>query len=202
MHMTQGDEAQSRLLRTALQLFASVGYDGTTTEMLVDSAGVDHEAVARAGGKPGLYRSVMQSTSDALREATREALTTVTRDRAGLHQLLDCHLTFYFEHPQTQFLWTQRSLSDASDLTDIEERYGLPTEGLIKDAFKDSGLLTQADDYQMTIWVFAWCIRGFILGGVRRRDGEVVGLEDEQARTAFRTCMHRLLDALLPSGGD
>jgi AcrR family transcriptional regulator len=197
-HDSEADEAEARLLRTALQLFASVGYDGTTTEMLADSAGVDSGAIVKAGGKAGLYRSVMEFTTNSLKDATREALSRVTRDRIGLHELLDCHLDFYFEHPETQFLWAQRSLSDAADLTDIEERYGIPTDELIKNAFKDSGLLEEADEHQMTTWVFSWCIRGFILEGVRRRDGVVVGQEDEQACIAFRSCMHRLLDALLP----
>ncbi|WP_395108149.1 TetR/AcrR family transcriptional regulator [Actinomadura sp. SCN-SB] len=50
MRSGSSDDAQARLLETALQLFASLGYDSTTTDMLADAAGVSHETVQKGRG--------------------------------------------------------------------------------------------------------------------------------------------------------
>jgi AcrR family transcriptional regulator len=194
---SSADEAEARLMKTALQLFASLGYDGTTTDMLADAAGVTHEAVMRAGGRAGLYHAVMEHTNNELAEVTREALSRVSRDRAGLHRLFDYHMDFYFEHPESIFLWAHRALSDAADLTDVEERYGAPVYRLIADAFEGTGLLNATDEYRLATHISDWCLRGFIIGGVRRTDGTLVGPDDPHAREAFRAYMHRLADAIL-----
>ncbi|MFC5754914.1 TetR/AcrR family transcriptional regulator [Actinomadura rugatobispora] len=192
------DEAGARLLKTALQLFASLGYDGTTTDMLAEAAGVTRETVMRAGGRAGLYHAAMQHANDELAEITREALTRVSRDRAGLHALLDAHMDFYFEHPESLFLWSHRALSDAADLTDIEERYSRPIYRLVADAFGGSRLLDLTDEYRMSTNILDWCLRGFVVGGIQKFDGTVSGPSDPHARESFRASMHRLMEAVLP----
>ncbi|WP_395108150.1 hypothetical protein [Actinomadura sp. SCN-SB] len=92
----------------------------------------------------------MEYADNIVTEATREALARVTRDREGLHQLLDYYLDFYFERPEPLRLWLHRSLSDAADFTDIEERYSSPLNEIIEEAFKDTDLLDQTDEYRMT----------------------------------------------------
>ncbi|WP_344593174.1 TetR/AcrR family transcriptional regulator [Actinomadura vinacea] len=193
-------EAEARLRKTALQLFASLGYDSTTTDMLVEAAGVDHGTVLKAGGKSGLYRATMEYTNDLLTRATREALARVKPDVDGLHQLVDYQLDFYFEHPEVLFLWAHRSLSDAADLTDIEERYSAPLHDLLEEAFDGTQLLDRTE-YRLTANVFNWCLRGFMIGGVHLLDGSVLGPDDPGLRDAFRAYMHRLLDAMRPAGG-
>ncbi|XVQ09474.1 TetR/AcrR family transcriptional regulator [Spirillospora sp. CA-255316] len=192
------DEAEARLLKTALQLFASLGYDGTTTGMLADAAGVTQETVLKAGGRPGLYHAAMEYANNELAEVTREALSRVSRDREGLHRLLDYHLDFYFEHPESLFLWSHRALSDAADLTDIEERYSRPVYRLIAEAFGGASLMNLDDEFRMSTNILDWCLRGFVVGGIQRFDGSTAGPEDPRARESFRAYMHRLVEALLP----
>ena len=190
-----GEETRTRILHSALRLFAGLGYDATTTEMIADAAGVAPETVMEAGGKRGLYYASLDLTRDALREITHRTLEEVPRDREGLHRLFDRHLDFFFEHPESLFLWTHRALSDAADLTDIEERYATPIWEAVADAFGGSDLVND-DEYRLRMHVIDWTLRGFVVGGLRRADGTVAGLDDPRARELFRAYLHRLLDVL------
>jgi AcrR family transcriptional regulator len=57
-HVTDGHDARSRLVLSALRLFAEKGYEGATTREICESAGANISAIRYYfGDKAGLYRA-------------------------------------------------------------------------------------------------------------------------------------------------
>src|SRR6516225_11965445 len=56
----RGEETRRRILSTALEMFAEQSYEGTSTRLLADRAGVNLPAIPYYfGSKEGLYRAVV-----------------------------------------------------------------------------------------------------------------------------------------------
>jgi AcrR family transcriptional regulator len=57
----RGEDTRRRILEVALEIFASQGYEGTSTRLLADRAGVNLPAIQYYfGSKEGLYRAVIE----------------------------------------------------------------------------------------------------------------------------------------------
>ena len=57
----RGEDTRRRILETALDIFAAEGYDGTSTRLLAERAGVNLPAIQYYfGSKEGLYRAVVE----------------------------------------------------------------------------------------------------------------------------------------------
>jgi AcrR family transcriptional regulator len=57
----RGEDARRRILEAALEMFATVGYEGTSTRHLAERAGVNLPAIQYYfGSKEGLYRAVIE----------------------------------------------------------------------------------------------------------------------------------------------
>jgi len=62
----RGEDTRRRILETALEIFASEGYDGASTRQLAERAGVNLPAIQYYfGSKEGLYRAVIDSIIEA-----------------------------------------------------------------------------------------------------------------------------------------
>src|SRR3954453_16191658 len=87
--------AEQAVLSVALRLFAELGYDGTTMQMIADAAGLEAAAVrAVFGGKTELYL-LLTRQSVAEQVAGLEALEPrLTPDADGMNLLVD----HYFEY--------------------------------------------------------------------------------------------------------
>ncbi|MEO5877675.1 MAG: TetR family transcriptional regulator [Streptosporangiaceae bacterium] len=195
------DTALERILVVATRLFASLGYDGTSTRLIADAVGLNVATVAyHAGGKRDLYLLVMERAHQAEHGALSAALTEFTPDPAGLHRLLDRYLDFCVARPEVPALWVHRWLSDASDLTQLEGMYAKPlvdTVGrAIELAMKEMDHDPQTD-LEFTLWSFVWCIHGFGLGGTLDEQGRRLGGQDAPSLTRFRAHLHQLADRLL-----
>src|SRR5579871_3937853 len=58
----RGEDTSRRILETAIQVFATEGYEGTSTRLLAERAGVNLPAIQYYfGSKEGLYRAVIES---------------------------------------------------------------------------------------------------------------------------------------------
>jgi AcrR family transcriptional regulator len=63
----RGEETRRRILDIALQLFATSGFDGASTRMIAERAGVNLPAIQYYfGSKEGLYRAVVERISHEL----------------------------------------------------------------------------------------------------------------------------------------
>lgn len=57
----RGEDTRRRILQTALEVFAAEGYDGASTRLLAERAGVNLPAIQYYfGSKEGLYRAVIE----------------------------------------------------------------------------------------------------------------------------------------------
>lgn len=93
---TRGEDTRRRILDTALELFAAEGYEGTSTRLLAERAGVNLPAIQYYfGSKEGLYRAAVARISEEIgaqmgppRERAVAALADAALGRRQLSDLL------------------------------------------------------------------------------------------------------------------
>ncbi|GAA0264001.1 hypothetical protein GCM10009527_070070 [Actinomadura nitritigenes] len=199
-----GGTEEDRLIETATRIFAELGYDGTSLQLIADAAGVDLDAVHRvAATKADLYRAVMRDADEAEERALREALAGFTADRRGILLLADAYLDFYVSHPQVLALWQHRWMGDAADLPDLEEIYTQPLSRDIADTVR--GLVPPDVDPDYLIWSVVWCVYGFLTGGVVRTGQDERPLRHTPSSAprphddveGFRAFLHTMLDHMV-----
>jgi len=92
----RGEDTRRRILDTAIELFATEGYEGTSTRLLAERAGVNLPAIQYYfGSKEGLYRAAVARISEEIdasmgpaRERTVTALENPDLSRSELCGLL------------------------------------------------------------------------------------------------------------------
>jgi AcrR family transcriptional regulator len=202
--------SRERVIEAATALFASHGYDGTTTREIGRLAGLNIATVAyHVGGKRELYQTIMKRAYEAERAALETAVTAfraAARDHdttvAAAQLLVSRYLDFCLAHPHVPALWMRRWLSDASDIAELEERYAQPLVGMVLAALADvstAGWLADAD-LEMALWTIMWSIHGFCCSGVRDGQGGRRGAADPDTVARFRNHLHLLVARLLPAG--
>jgi TetR/AcrR family transcriptional regulator, regulator of cefoperazone and chloramphenicol sensitivity len=89
---TRGEDTRRRILQTAIELFATEGYEGTSTRLLAERAGVNLPAIQYYfGSKEGLYRAAVARISeeiDAQMGPARErAMSALEKPSLGRREL-------------------------------------------------------------------------------------------------------------------
>ncbi|MFC4048865.1 TetR/AcrR family transcriptional regulator [Actinomadura syzygii] len=190
--MTSSDNGRERILDAATRLFAALGYDGTSTRMIAEAAGLNVATVAyHAGGKRDLYLAVMERAHQAERAALEGALAQVPRDAEGMVALADRYIDFCVEHPEIPALWMHRWLSDASDVAHLEEQYVRPLMDMVVSAARK--VVPDGVDIEYVVWTIVWCTHGFGAGGVLDGDGRRRGMNDPRELARFRAHIRRLV---------
>ncbi|GAA0551375.1 TetR/AcrR family transcriptional regulator [Actinomadura livida] len=189
--MTSSDGARERILDAATRLFAALGYDGTSTRMIAEAAGLNVATVAyHVGGKRDLYVAVMERAHTAERQVLSDAVAQV-EDAGGLLTLVDRYIDFCAEHPEVPALWMHRWLSDAADVAHLEEHYVRPLLEMVAAAARK--VVPDGVDVEYVIWTVVWCTHGFGSGGVLDADGTRHGLDDPRELARFRANVRRLV---------
>jgi TetR/AcrR family transcriptional regulator, regulator of cefoperazone and chloramphenicol sensitivity len=93
---TRGEDTRRRILDAAIELFATEGYEGTSTRLLAERAGVNLPAIQYYfGSKEGLYRAAVARISEEIdaqmgptRERAMTALENPGLDHRALRDLL------------------------------------------------------------------------------------------------------------------
>ena len=90
----RGEDTRLRILRTALQVFATEGYEGASTRALAQRAHVNLPALQYYfGNKEGLYRAVVDHISETVEShitpVTEKIRTDLATGGASRRQLLD-----------------------------------------------------------------------------------------------------------------
>lgn len=187
------DEAgNSGVLDVALRLFASLGYDGTSTEMIAAAAGVRPEEVP--GGRNGVYQAILKRFQDE-QLALYEDVPAVHTE-GGLHKVLDLFLDFYLDHRLELQVWQHRGLADATDIIGAEEDYRTP---VARRLFEVVGALEKLPDPDMWTSVFTWSLTGFVSGGIISPTSTIATADDLPARLRFRAFMHQMMEAVGPT---
>ncbi|TDC54880.1 TetR/AcrR family transcriptional regulator [Actinomadura sp. KC345] len=193
--MTSSDTASERILDAATRLFAALGYDGTTTRMIADAAGLNVATVAyHVGGKRDLYLAVIERAHLSERAVLEDAVARVS-DAGSLLTLVDRYVDFCAEHPEIPALWMHRWLSDAADVAHLEERFVRPLVDLVAAAARK--VVSDDVDIEYVVWTVVWCTHGFGSGGVLDTDGRRRGLDDSRELARFRAHMRRTVATAL-----
>jgi Transcriptional regulator len=161
-----GDTETRRLIEVATRLFAELGFDGTSTRMIAEAAGVDvDEMVELVGDKTELYRTVMAHAYQTELEALRAAAAGFTPTLQGLYDLADAYLDFCLDHPEILSLWMHRWLGDAIDVDRLEDEFTRPMSGMVANLVRD--LVPPDVDADYVIWTIVWSVYGFLTGGAK-----------------------------------
>ena len=188
--------ARERILDAATRLFAGLGYDGTSTRMIADAAGLNIATVAyHVGGKRDLYLAVMERAHRAEQGVVDAALADFTPDRDGVRRLVDRYLDFCVEHPEIPALWMHRWLSDAADVVHLEGSYVKPLLAKVGEAVRQAA--GDDVDVEYAVMTVIWTTHGFCRGGVLDADGRRTGLDDPKQVARFRAHLHRLVLGML-----
>jgi AcrR family transcriptional regulator len=210
-----GSSEDEQLVATATRIFAELGFDGASIQLVADAAGVDTAGVHRRfETKADLYRAVMRRAAEAEQQAMDAFLVSFVPSHEGLIRLADAYLDFHLTHPQIMALWQHRWMGDAADVPELEELYTAPLSARMADMAR--GQVADDFDTDHVVWTVAWCVFGFLSGGIvyttadrvpalrwRRGEGdEEPNSRDQVAVARFRTHMHTLLERLLTPPAD
>ncbi|GGO61380.1 TetR/AcrR family transcriptional regulator [Nonomuraea cavernae] len=196
------------ILKVATQLFAALGYDGTSTRAIADAAGLNIATVNyHMGGKRELYLAVMERAHRAERMMLEASLSDLsgTNPVLAIHRVVDDYLDFSVENPEVPALWMHRWLSDASDLTELEQQYVQPLMSAVMEALRPvvaAGVIDSSADVEYAVWTVVWCVHGFAKGGVLDEQGNRHGTDDRVELRRFRAHLHQLVHRMLRLPGD
>jgi AcrR family transcriptional regulator len=187
---------EERILAAATRLFAALGYDGASTRMIAEAAGLNIATVSyHLGGKRDLYLAVMERAHRIERTTLEAGLAEFTPDPAGVHRLVDRYLDFCVEHPEIIALWVHRWLSDAEDIAHLEQEYARSLVDAVVATVQP--VAAAGTDLEYAVMTVIWSTHGFATGGVPDAKGRRARVDDAAAVERFRTQLHRLAGALL-----
>ena len=194
-----GDVESDRLLETARNLFAALGYDEVSLQMIGDAVGVaPGTLVDRFGGKRELYLTAMQRTTDEWLGEAEHVEARFTPDADGLYLLFDRLLVHCLEHPEMPRLWQHRRLSDASDITDLEARnYArmVPqTLELVRSAVRPDV------DAEVALWMISWAIMSYSQAGLPTPEGARRSPHDPAVLKRMRAYLRRQAELMARQG--
>jgi len=179
------DDADEAILATAVRLFAELGYDATTTQMIAAAAGPDGSGSRLLrSGKPRIYRAVLERFRQLEQAAFDEAARTATPDLDGIHHLVDAAVDFSRAHPELISVWIHRGLNDARDIGFPRKVTPVLNTVLAEGEWKG---IRQDVDLGFLSWTIVWTITGFAR----------LGSDDPADLHWFRTQLHELVDARL-----
>ncbi|WP_106402261.1 TetR/AcrR family transcriptional regulator [Actinocorallia populi] len=193
--MDQGLSEQ-RVVEVATRLFAGLGYDMTSLELIADALGVPAAEVREvAGSKRELYMLVMERVFEAKRVKVQEIVDTVEDGREAAYRIAEAYLDFYVERPQLLALWTHRWVSDAAEITDVEDRYLRPLMRLAAHRI-DEVVPDDLGPYGF-LGVVLWCINGFLGTGLLAPGRGMMRVDDPEAVKYFRAILHTVIERML-----
>ncbi|MEU8247712.1 TetR/AcrR family transcriptional regulator [Nonomuraea sp. NPDC048916] len=196
------------ILKVATQLFAALGYDGTSTRAIADAAGLNIATVNyHMGGKRELYLAVMERAHQAERSMLEASLANLSDADPviAIHRVVDDYIDFCVENPEVPALWMHRWLSDARDVTELERQYVQPLHSAVTRALRPAvvdGVIDRAVDLEYAVWTVIWCVHGFAKGGVLDEEGDRRAGDDRLELRRFRAHTHQMVHRMLLLPGD
>ncbi|MBA2890817.1 TetR/AcrR family transcriptional regulator [Nonomuraea soli] len=182
----------------ATRLFAELGYDSTSTQILADATGMDTQTLTRrTGGRRELYRMVMRQAFQSEQAMVARVAATAGEDGLDPHAAVDAYLDFYAEHPLILSLWMHRWMGDAADVGELEAEYVEPQVAVI--AGLSAEMVPPDVNVEYLVRTVVWCVFGFLTGGmsVNGRHSPSTGGQPPAQLEEFRRHLHTLIDRML-----
>ncbi len=132
----RGEDTRRRILQTAIDVFAAVGYEGASTRILAERAGVNLPAIQYYfGSKEGLYRAairhIAEQTERRMGPVADRVRATLARGAAEpkellllLHEMLDAFVMLVVGGEQLEsrrLLFARAEIEDAAALDPLHE---------------------------------------------------------------------------------
>ncbi|MEU8796388.1 TetR/AcrR family transcriptional regulator [Spirillospora sp. NPDC048819] len=185
------------VLQVAIRLFAELGYDGTTRQLVADAAGVGVQEVADVwGDKRGLYLAAMRGAFEAEQAMLKEAVENCPPGLQCLHEVADTYLDFHADHPYIRALWMQRWMRDAADIGGLEDSFTRPLLRLVTRNVADRLPPGSQVDVPYLLSMVIWCVHGFLASGVLAHGHGLRYADDPRTRQEFRAQLHLLIDRM------
>ena len=193
-----GTEADERVLNTAIRLFAELGYDATSLDLIAHAAGAEtQESRLLRDGKPLLYRAVFDRFRTLEETYFETAAKDVPGDVEGVHRLVDAAVDFTVAYPEVNAVWGHRALKDAIDL-DFPDGF---TPGLETALTSRTWTGVRDDvDFRFLAWTVIWQVMGFAGTGLPCEAGRAHS-DDSPALAYFRAQLHELIDCRIRAPG-
>ncbi|HEX2314483.1 MAG TPA: TetR/AcrR family transcriptional regulator [Thermomonospora sp.] len=171
---------------TATRLFAQLGYDAVSLEMISEAAG------AELGGmrKRDLYFAVMERAIGRRNAYLEPVIAEFTPDADWLVRLVDRFLDFSLDHPEMPSLWMHRWMSDAQDITDFDERFGWAWMMRVGDLVRQ--VVPPHVDATLVLWTSIWSINSFVHAGLLLPEGRLPP-QSPEAQRRFRAYLDFVL---------
>ncbi|MEV5829473.1 helix-turn-helix domain-containing protein [Spirillospora sp. NPDC052242] len=194
----RGEASDERVRATATHLFAELGYDAVSTQMIADAADVAPDTVTdRHGGRRGLYLATFEQIAQRIGEHLDKVGEDFTPDAEGLFRMMDRYLHLCLEHPEVPKLWFHRWMSDASDVTGVEEEVGAPAQRTALAFFTQA--IDPALDPEATMWTLVWAVHAYMLSGYPDASSHRRPPDDPETLQRFRRHLHRLTRLMVTS---
>lgn len=187
----RSEESDERVRATATRLFAELGYDAVSTQLIADAADVAPDTVTdRHGGRRGLYLATFEQVARRIGEHLDKVGDDFTPDAEGLFRMMDRYLQLCLEHPEVPRLWFHRWMSDASDVTGLEEELGAPAQRTALTFFRQA--VDPELDPEATMWTLVWTVHAYMLCGYPDASSHRRPPDDPETLQRFRRHLHRL----------
>ncbi|WP_125620617.1 MULTISPECIES: TetR/AcrR family transcriptional regulator [Actinomadura] len=187
----RSEEADERVRTTATHLFAELGYDAVSTQMIADAADVTVDTVTdRHGGRHGLYLSAFEEVARQIDEYLEEVGEDFAPDAEGLFRMIDRYLRLCLENPEVPRLWFHRWMSDASDITGLEEEIGAPAQQTGFELF--TRVIKPELDPEAHMWTLVWSVHAYMLSGYPDASSRRRPPDDPETLQRFRRHLRRL----------
>jgi len=170
-HALRSSETRTRMIDTAIEVFGTLGYEGASTRILADRAGVNLSAIPyHFGGKRELYIAAAQSIADYAREKVAPIVadledTTKTDPSRRIEMALSQFFHFIVGGPEPK-AWASffvRCEYDADDAFRLvhKELVARFERALIKTVAEATGCSKSDKDLQMRVAVVSATIINF-----------------------------------------
>ncbi|XVQ16185.1 TetR/AcrR family transcriptional regulator [Spirillospora sp. CA-255316] len=193
---TEERAEQTHVRSVAARLFADLGYDATSTQMIADATGVDRGTVTdRYGGKRGLYVAVVEWAIQGWRLELASLRRTYTPDTNGVAQVMHAYVHYGMQHPELSKLLIHRwMMSDASDVTGLDEEIIGPATQETVDLIRSA--LGPDIDAEAALWTLVWTVHGYLQAGYLDVSGRRRPPSDPETLRRFRQHLHWLIQRL------
>lgn len=190
------DVTLDRVVEVATRLFAGLGYDVTSTDLIAEAVGVPPSTVVDlTGGKRALYLKVMERLFEAKYAAVQAAADAAPDARTAVHRIADAYLDFYAAHPDYLALWTYRWMSDAAEIADMEDHYLRPLLHLGARRIRE--VVPEDVGAYPLLGVIMWTCNGFLGSGVLAPERGMLRADDPRTLEFFRGLLHLVIDRIL-----